>query len=108
MGGRNRRIDRRVLRAEYIYPVRLRLRVPPLGLRSLASDMDPWLRQTCGHRKFWTASGPRLGVVDSMFVYLPSAEVANTFVDFFKCSNLIQCVPHPSPEVGDPVYDPDN
>jgi hypothetical protein len=108
MGGQDRSIDRTRLRAERIYPVRLRLRIPPLGLQSIATDMYPWLRSKCGHRKFWAAPGPRISMDDSVFVYLSSVGTAKDFVEHFDCAHLIECSPHPSPEVGDPVYDPDS
>jgi hypothetical protein len=87
--------------------VRVRLRVSSLGLRTLP-EMRKWLRERWGRRKYWFGPGNRMGVDDSAFVYVPSLDFAKAFVSTLKCVGLIECVPHPLPEVGDPVYDPDH
>jgi hypothetical protein len=67
--------------AERRFPVRIRIGVPPGGLRQRYSEMTAWLDQNCG-ADGWaiTPSGVRGVLNDAISIYFADATLASAFV----------------------------
>lgn len=68
----------RAQEAERLYPIRIRIKVPPDGLRKTDTELHEWLKDRLGGR-YGTSPGG-LGLDHFMFLYLPTAEVAREFL----------------------------
>jgi len=78
MAGRYKTVLR-AQEAERLYPIRIRIRVPPDGLRKTDTELHEWLEGRVGPGRYGTSSGG-LGLDHFMFVHLPTAEVAREFL----------------------------
>jgi len=67
--------------AERRFPVRIRIGVPPGGLRQRYSEMTAWLDQNCG-ADGWaiTPSGVRGVLNDAISIYFSDATLSSAFV----------------------------
>jgi hypothetical protein len=67
--------------AERRFPVRIRIAVPPEGLRRQHARMTAWLDENCG-ADGWaiTPSGTRGVLNDAISIYFPDAALAGAFV----------------------------
>jgi hypothetical protein len=67
--------------AERLFPVRIRIGVPPGGLGQRYAQITDWLDQNCG-AEGWavTPSGTRGILNDAISVYFADATLANAFV----------------------------
>ena len=77
--------------ASEIYPVRLRIHIPPDGLQHRVREIDRWLDRNCGRGRFWQHSFHAPGRKDAMIILLPSAELAQRFVRDLDCAHLVKC-----------------
>jgi hypothetical protein len=67
--------------AEWRYPVRIRLGVPPEGFGRRLTEMTGWLKDNCGADGWaMTPSGMRGVLNDALSIYFLDATLASAFV----------------------------
>ena len=81
MAGRYRSVLR-ARESERLFPIRIRIRVPPDGLRRADTELTEWLNERAGGRYGKSSGG--LGLDHFMFLHLPTAEIAQAFLEAWK------------------------
>jgi hypothetical protein len=82
--------------AERKFPVRVRIFVPPCGLRDRLIAFDAWLRARYGNAGYYIGTYHGPGLRDGVLVYLPDVPGADELVKRFDLSGLIDKAEPPS------------
>jgi hypothetical protein len=80
-----------VTTAERLFPIRIRIGVPPGGLGQRYSQITDWLDANCG-ADGWalTAAGTRGVLNDAVSIYFADATLASAFVERWCASSKIE------------------
>ena len=73
--------------AETLFPVRVRVPVPPRGLGLRLNEMHDWLREHAPNGGHWVGSQHH-GLSDAALVYFGDIKVAHEFCEAFKCGRI--------------------
>jgi hypothetical protein len=84
-----KRTTPRKMTAERVFPVRVRVPVPPRGLGQRLNEMHDWLRKVAPDGRHFVASDR--GPPDAALVYFADVSVAHAFCDTFRCGRLETC-----------------
>lgn len=74
--------------AEWYFPIRVRVAVPPGGFGAQIDHMHAWLNQHAGPASHFVGSETRVGMADAAVIYFMDAKVAAEFVERFACELL--------------------
>ena len=72
--------------AESLFPVRVRVIVPPRGLGLRLNEMHEWLRGRAPNEGHWV--GSQHHVFDAALVYFADIKVAHEFCEAFACGRI--------------------
>jgi hypothetical protein len=79
--------------AEWRYPVRVRIAVPPEGLGRQLALIHAWLDKTCGPEGWATAPAGLVGIAnDAIAFYFDEAAFAEAFVTRFCCGYRVAAI----------------
>lgn len=75
--------------AEWYFPIRVRVAVPPGGLGSKFDAMQLWLSQHVGTGTYFIGGEAGAGLQDAALFYFLDADIAAAFVSHFGCGLVI-------------------